>query len=262
MRDAMDERRERQFDELARIGYLRNYEEMVRNTCAPFWWSTEGEGGKPKILNNGTMCFLNTGEAHIGITADHVYAAYERQHSEFGDIEAQLGNNRFAPEDFLIDRDAGLDLATFRVPEVFVSASETAFHHNALKWPQDRVRGRDVLLHGGYPQVLRNQRTGEVDYGFQYFVTRVNAVRDMDIVLEPSPENVYWPGRKGESINTAWGGQSGGPVYRIIDADLRQGGIEVVDRVELVGFIYNAVLDLVIARHSDFVLGDGKLRRL
>jgi hypothetical protein len=106
------------------------------------------------------------------------------------------------------------------VTEVFVSASfRNVYYHNALRWPPNPIQAREVALHGGYPQVLRNPRTKEVDFPFQWFATRVNDANNERISLHPDVPNTHWPGHEGEEINDRFHGQSGGPVYRVIDAN-------------------------------------------
>ena len=75
--------------------------------------------------------------------------------------------------------DAALDLATFDIPEVFVGAGPCHYHH-APKWPSDPLRQRDVVLCGGFPQVLRAPRTNDVDFGFQYFIAPIDSGRVND----------------------------------------------------------------------------------
>lgn len=65
---------------------------------------------------------------------------------------------------------------------------------------------------------------------------------------------MHWPGHEGEQINDQFHGQSGGPVYRVIDANPERG--EIVDRLELVGIIYNRVMELVLARPAGLVNAD------
>jgi hypothetical protein len=125
-------------DLLQTTGYLRNVSNMAMNMCAPFWWSS-GPRGQAVIRGNGTMCYLNTGIQRIGVTCDHVFQGYLEDKAKYDEIECQFGNNTIDPERHLIDRSplGELDLATFDVPEVFVSASRRNYHHNALKWPPD-----------------------------------------------------------------------------------------------------------------------------
>ena len=110
-------------------------------------------------------------------------------------VECQFGNNRFHPEKYLIDRspESQYDFSTFEVPEVFVSASPRHYHHNALKWPPDRVVESDLVLYDGYPQVLRNPKGDQVEFPFQWFASRVSSIDPDRIILDPVLEGLYWP---------------------------------------------------------------------
>jgi hypothetical protein len=248
----MDPWRKAQFDKLKASGYLDAYEDMVRRMNVPFFWS-DADG---LILANGTLCLIDTGTRKIGVTCDHVYDEYLKARLKDDHVETQFGGTTVYPETRLIARDHVLDLATFDVPEVLVYASEESFYHTPPKWPPNPVSMEDVVLYGGYPQSERIVRHGNVNSGFQYFATRVNSVDPEKIALEPSVQDVYWPGHDGEPINDRFGGHSGGPVYRVIDGGMNG---ELLDRVELVGFIYNKVFDLIFARHVRHVGAGGTL---
>ena len=80
------------------------------------------------------------------------------------------------------------------------------------------------------------------------------------IALEPGVSKVYWPGHEGEEMNNSFAGQSGGPVYRVIEADLSKG--EALDRLELVGIVDRQIMeDLVLARPVGRVGANGQLMR-
>jgi hypothetical protein len=66
--------------------------------------------------------------------------------------------------------------------------------------------------------------------------------------------NLHWPFHEGEQINARLGGMSGGGVYRVIEAN-------PIDRVELVGFIYehSETFDLMFARHAGFIATNGAI---
>lgn len=245
------------------IHYTKWLSGIAMNTSAPFWWSGSNGDNPAKVLGNGTICYLNTGTRYIGVTCDHVYQGYLDARDTHPDVEAQFGNNTIYPEKHLIDRSplGKLDLATFHVPLTFVNASLRSYHHNALKWPPQPLTTKDVVLYGGYPQVLRNPKTMEVEFPFQHFFTRVNSVDDKVIVLEPDIPNLYWPGHEGETINSSLGGQSGGPIYRVIDATPDK--TIVADRLELVGFIdrdWPVDVLYVLARPAHWVNPDGTLK--
>jgi hypothetical protein len=256
----MHPRQKAAFDALHRAGYLHEVGEMLRHMNVAFWWSGI-VNGDVQILNNGTMCYVDTGTRKIGVTADHVYAKYLEQKATVDSVELQLGENTINIEPRLIDRDSRLDLATFDVPEVFVTANLETHYHMALKWPPDPVRPGEVVIHGGYPQVLRDPETKRVHFGFQHFASAVNEVKAEGVIVLDPGRDPYWPGHEGERLNTEYHGQSGGPVYRVIDANVSKGGTEPVDRFELVGFIYQQLHDLVLARASVFIAPNGTILR-
>jgi hypothetical protein len=111
-----------QADRLHAAGYLQQFSNMAMNMCVPFWWSSGPRGGA-QVRQNGTLCYVNTGTRRIGITADHVYAGYLVDKAQHEEVECQFGGSTVNPEDRLIARSERYDLATFDVPEVFVSAS-------------------------------------------------------------------------------------------------------------------------------------------
>ena len=257
----MDETFEQHIDRLDKSGYLKNYSGMAMNMCGAFWWSTQPEGKEATILQNGTVCFVNTGSRHIGITCDHVFQGYLDDKRQHENVECQFGNNRFDPEKYLIDRspESKYDLATFEVPEVFVTASLRHYHHNALKWPPDPAIDKNVLLYGGYPQVLRDPKGNQVEFPFQWFVSPVSSIDPDRMILDPVLDRLYWPGHEGEQINMKWWGQSGGPVYRVVDASPVG---SVVDRLELVGFIYRQWgTTTILARPAFLVDANGEIHQ-
>src|SRR5581483_1525774 len=131
--------------------------------CAPFWWSLQQEPSTPaEILHNGTISYVNTGNAELGVTANHVLADYVRDLEQFGPIaiECQFGGSTIDPEKRVLASNSALDIATLAVPEVFVTASgdNPKHHHTAAFWPPIRVRRGELVLYGGHPGVLREDK--------------------------------------------------------------------------------------------------------
>ena len=241
--------------------FLAHLGEMAMCMTTSFWWSSKS-GDEVIVRGNGTVCLVNTGARHIGVTCDHVYQGYLDDKDKYGDVQCQFGQNTFDPESRLIDRSplGRLDLATFDVPEVFIAAAGRNYHHNALKWPPDPLQETDVVLFGGYPQILRQTRVAKLDVKFQWFGTKVNSVDNERIVLEAVIGQMTWAGQPGEAsiVTKSLGGQSGGPVYRVISANPAKG--ELFDRMELVGFIDRQIMgDLILAKPAGFVRADGTL---
>lgn len=248
----MDEKQKAGLNALEKAGYLPALRELAMSLCAPFYWSIIDEKGQAKILHNGTICYFHSGERFLGVTANHAYQQYLDDNTQFEGVEVQFGGSTIVPEDRLIARDAALDLATFDVPEVFVTAGHKSVHY-PQKWPTDRIQKGEVVLYGGYPGVLRKLRPGQADFAFQSFAWALSDVTDANMLMHVDFANLHWPGHEHEKINENPGGVSGGPVFRVIEG--------LVDRIELVGFIYEYLtpFETMRARHGDRVLPDGKL---
>jgi len=243
----MNEWQRQQADRLEKRGYLPQLRELASNMAAPFVWSAEPNS----ILHSGTLCLLKTPRRRIGVTANHVYKSYLEDLNHIPGIEAQFGGTTVYPEKRLIDSDEKLDLATFDVPELMVLPPRF-FHEPA--WPPRRIEPKDVVLYGGFPGVLKELKPGEIVTPFQSFIWRVTDIATDSMVMNVDFANLYWPGHSAEEkISKNPGGVSGGPVYRVIEAD--------IDRLEIVGFIfeYYEPWETMRARHIERINPDGTI---
>src|SRR5262245_55699168 len=83
--------------------------------CAPFWWSLQrSPGERATILNNGSVCFVNTGQSELGVSASHVMQKYVGHLAKYrgSAIECQFGGSTISPEKRLIDENNNRDLVT------------------------------------------------------------------------------------------------------------------------------------------------------
>ena len=223
--------------------------------CAPFWWSVATpEDTVARILSVGTICYVDTGSRRIGITANHVYKKYLADKEKYGTeaIECQFGSSTIYPERHVIAAYEAWDIATFDLPDVFVGASiqnQKSYHH-AVRWPPHRAQESDVVMYGGFPEVLRESKVSTADLPFQWAASRVNAVTDHAITLEPDFEKMRWQGPKTNDNPSGW---SGGPVFRSVED-------EPIARLEFIGIIFELLGSSVFARHANTVEADGTLR--
>jgi len=248
----LEKQRKSAFDRLERSGYLPQLRQLAKSLCAPFWWHGQ-EGNRYKILHNGTVCFLHTGERLIAVTADHVFRQYLEDKSRYEVFGCQWGGSTIEPENRVIDRNESLDLATFDISEVFTGAAGASVHY-PVKWPTDPIREREVVLFGGFPGTLREEKTVTADFPFQTFATGVTAVSPDNIKLHLDMPNIHWPFHEREVFNPELGGASGGPVFRVVEG-------RPIDRLEIVGFIYeySMTLDVMFARHASSLALDGQI---
>jgi hypothetical protein len=249
----MHQTRKALFDRLEVSGYLPVIRQLIMRMATPFSWHGVDENGHYRVLHNGTLTVFHSGIQLIGVTADHVYQQYLRDRDLFESFSCQFGGATVEPENWLIDRSQEADLATFRIPEVILALANLYPHH-PVHWPSDQVRVREVVICGGYPGSLREEKAVTLESPFQTLASAVTSVSPHQLGLYLDLANLHWPFHEGENINARLGGMSGGGVYRVIEA-------QPVDRIELVGFIYehSETFDLMFARHARFVAADGKI---
>src|SRR5687767_2048468 len=121
---------------LEESGYLKQIREFAMARCAPFFWSSKEKGTPAKLLHNGTITYVATGQRELGITNTHVYNQYEQNRAQLPGVEAQFGGSTIYPEQRLIGRNAILDLATLDVPKIFLDSNLSNKKHNRpAGWP-------------------------------------------------------------------------------------------------------------------------------
>lgn len=249
----MDPAEKLAIDNAERAGYLPALRSQARAVCVPFWWHGVAENGAYKILNNGSVTFVDTGVRQFAVTADHVVAGYLAALAQNRTITCQLGGSTFELGNRLIDRDARLDIATFEVSEPLVGAAGGYFHH-PLDWPPPAVQEGDVVFAGGYPGELREEHLATADLPFQWYLGRAGNFTERSLSFYLDPENVHRPLMPGASLNRDIGGMSGGPVFQFVQQPL--------ERLVQVGVIREGQFGLLLATPLLHVRADGTLQRI
>lgn len=261
----MDEIQKAKFRELEAAGYLNGIREFAMARSAPFFWSAQMEGPNPRLLRNGTITYVATGQQELGVTNAHVYDTYIEHRAEHGnDCEAQFGGNTIYPEQRLIDRHKDLDLTTLNVPKVFLDSGKGDWkqHNRPASWPPAPLKDGELVIYGGYPGALREPKTGEITMPFQSFTTWKPQVTASNIILHVDFPNLFWPGHEEKRMNEDLSGISGGPVFRLNEISNPETGAILKVSFELVGIIYeySTMMDSVLARPIHHVLSDGQLK--
>lgn len=256
----MDAEKRRVLQRLIDAGYVRAMQECAKMFTAPFWWHEDfepdelRENPRPLTRANGTICFVDTGERILGVTNEHVFQGFVKAISTDPSIICQIGAASFDPRRHLIDCDRTLDLATFNVSEVLVNSSLSHIHRASM-WPPSQAQAGTLVILGGWPGNLRDERIGQLDAYFASFITRLDQSSSERIAAALNLAEGIPSGALVLPESPDLGGASGGPVFEIRE--------QPVVSLTLVGFVYeyHRSYEIVFARHASFINADGTLRR-
>lgn len=223
---------------------------LAQLSAAPIFWFDDSSASNDAILHNGTVVFVDVGNCVVGITAAHVLEQYRADKKSYASLMCQLGGVRFDPLDRLISIDSSLDLATFSVPEIIVTASGRVVHR-PLRWPPSNLQPSDLVLFGGYPGQLRIPRDREVEFAFVTLIGRVSQTSDTHGSIQLNLADSLWSPGERLSPGADLGGMSGGPVF--IHRN------EPIETLELAGFIYQYQdsIEIVRVRHASHISTEG-----
>ena len=230
----------------------------VSSYVAPIYWGTHGERDSV-VHKNGTIFFLDAGEGVFAVTADHVYQAYLEQKEKSPNIVCQLLNLPFKPEERLIDSDADLDIATFRIsPDEVKEAGKAVLMGNQSTWPPlPPQEGRSVFF-AGFPGKERIQQGPRgINFGIFHGVCVATSVSERQISVQVEHKEFVDIGFGIAPENYDPGGISGGPLLTLVEH-------KGVMTWRLGGVIRSAHTDLAIlkATRADYIMENGKLKRL
>jgi hypothetical protein len=234
---------------------------VVRQTAisyvAPLFWESSEQGTKENIMN-GSLFFLDCGEGPFGVTACHVIDEYIKIKNEAPGITCQIMNLPFDPEDRLIDSDADIDLATFRISEEEIEkVGKEIIRGNQSSWPPSPPEIGGGMFLAGFPQSERIAKGNrELNFGAFPVIVPASSVNDREIsALLERAHAISVNGFPPPPEDFNWGGISGAPVLAFVESNIVSW--------RLAGVILRRHLQfniLKIAR-ADRILPDGRLSR-
>jgi len=252
--DGLNPAEVREMLELGRSGLFSTLEESAKRLTAPFFWYSADPDSSSNPVVGGTMCFVRTSVRVLGISAAHVHRDCVKALSASSDMACQLGAHTFTPQDHIVDIDDALDIVTYDLSEIQVTAAR-AYAHAPAVWPPPPPRNADYAVAAGWPWNLSAQETTRFSHQFLHFIGRFNidGVRQIGMATHRS-HSVPW-GQRSLPPGLNLGGMSGGPLFA-----LRTDGLM---RLELVGVISDFIqsIEQVLARPVDLIALDGTLVR-
>ncbi len=220
---------------------LATYRSWAEAVCAPvFWRMSNGR------MNNGTITFLRTASTVLGVTNKHVADGLINSN----DRGWQLGNAQFDPNR-IIARHPDLDLATYQLSDVFLSAAGKDAA-TVTTWPPRSPAMNQPIALGGYPGMYRRVIGPNVSFGFAWFAGSVTVEGDATIGIVLNLDESIATTAERIPAHAERGGCSGGPVFRVVASN----GIE---RLELAAIIdqCSGASETVLARPLTSLGDDG-----
>ncbi len=78
-------------------GYSDQFVKMANRCTTWLFWHVPAGGNRRKILNSGTVFFIDLGTGPFGVTAAHVINGLNRDKESFSDLVCQVGNSQIDP---------------------------------------------------------------------------------------------------------------------------------------------------------------------
>ena len=209
-------------DRGSEVGIARTLQIESRRYPAPIWWCSDPSDAST-LCHCGTCFFVTVGDDRFGVTAFHVIAAYLRDRDRFPHTQLIIRNTAIDRwESRMIDGDACLDLATFRVSdEEFRAIGATSLCATPERWPpQPPTEGRGLVFTGyaGVDRRVIDRKTVEFVQSSNLVILASLGPDDLEITIDPAHLTSV-SGEPIPSITKDLGGYSGSPVL-IVSAGL------------------------------------------
>jgi hypothetical protein len=192
---------------------------FTMKVARPLIWHDVRESW-PKSLSGGTCFILRFDAGLIGVTAEHVIKAFEDAQTRGAKIDCLLRTVSFDLTGAIIDRDAKLDIATFRITEEQLTRSEAVAIDCRRRWPPPEPSKGTALSLAGFPEELKKASLhSSIEFRAYVNLPFVEAVTEHDIIVTYEPERDIRIRAAPEfpDLGANLSGCSGGPVLMHVD---------------------------------------------
>lgn len=202
-------------------GYGQVLQQVAIDCSAPIFWFDPARHEGQRLVDNGTVFFVNSGLRTFGVTAAHVVQGYYQNQQSGGSLRCQIYNVLFPLEQRLICVSENLDLATLDVQPDEITEMGKVIHEPAHAWPPGLPQAGRGVFFAGFPGGEREEGSSNVIWGQASALVPVTDVQPdrLHIVFERASwipnDNAPLPPE-----DVRWGGISGGPVFAIIEGNV------------------------------------------
>jgi hypothetical protein len=229
---------------LIAAGYSDQFARMANDCSTWLFWYRPVSGSQHKIINKGSVFFVDAGAGPFGVTASHVIQGLLCAKRSYQDVGVQMGNISLDPSLLLLGDDPVRDVATFRINERDIASVGKRPHVDPKQWPPPRPQENRGVFFGGYRGPDNNLITPDepVPWDFWHGFGPITGVFDGQLTARF--ERADWVSRPGQLTpppGAEWGGTSGGPMFALFEAPIvyfRLSGVikEYSSAVELMAF--------------------------
>ena len=185
---------------------------VERSTAAFFWGNVQSR----VMPSSGSAFFVKTSAALFGVTAKHVYEAFEERANHDRSMVCQLNDVAVDLRPRLISKGCDCDVATFEILPSELSRVDRL----TIPWPPYIPPVNKSVLIAGFPGLgKRFSQSGILTFGLCHACTSISSVSDRDIsmVREPDDEVADVVGKGLPPRGFDMGGMSGGPVIALLE---------------------------------------------
>jgi len=122
--------------------------------CTPVYWH-DRKVPFPKEVERGSCFVLRFDNGLVGVTAAHVFQAYEDARRANRNLVCQLRWMEFDFRDAIITTNTDLDIATFRLFETELAAIDGTVIDCRGSWPPPVATTMQAMSLAGFPEVMR-----------------------------------------------------------------------------------------------------------
>jgi hypothetical protein len=194
------------------------YRDILRKCCAPIYWFDRKRHDR-RILQNGTVTFVQTPERLLGVTAAHVLRGYLAD-AEKADLQVQIMNSVIPdfPER-IVDISDKYDLATIHLDACVIASLGMEAQPLAHWPPRPPQEGHGIML-AGFPAVERNEVDNSVEFGLFTALVIARTVTDIQITwLIESEAQLKDAKVPPPPPRYGMGGVSGGPLVAWLETE-------------------------------------------
>ena len=235
-------------------GYSDLFVEMANRCTAWLFWHIHVDRLRRKILNSGTVFFVNLGSGPFGVTAAHVVEGLLLDKESHPHLVCQIGNLRIDPSECLLSLDPSFDLATFSIASEDLTSIGIVPHIDPGPWPPRSPQEGKGSFFGGFRKGNDKEFNINEPYPFDFWYGFSALAGIYDHQLKIRFEREYWvhrQGRREPEPEADWGGISGGPLFALFE--------NPVVFYQLVGVIsqYSEALELLVAKPARLIEKNG-----